>query len=308
MQTVPFGKTGFNVSRLGIGLSEIGSQLSVSDQDQANDMINTAIDNGINFLDTSACYGISELLIGRGVPQRRDEYFLATKAGHVALGAEGDEWTYKVVSESIDRSLRLLQTDHVDLVQLHSCDVDVLEKGDVIRALQDAQEAGKTRFIGYSGDNEAAHWAVDSGLFATLQTSYNLVEQRARNTGLLEKATAQGMGTIIKRPIAGGVWGKSRPEAGIDDAGRYNTPYLLRAKEIRSLGPIENEPDDGILTALGFTLGDPNANVAIVGTTNPKHMATNIKQIENDLPIPESVINELKTRFEQLDKDWAQRT
>lgn len=308
MQTVPFGKTGFNVSRLGIGLSEIGSQLSVSDQDQANDMINTALDNGINFLDTSACYGISELLIGRGVPQRRDEYFLATKAGHVALGAEGDEWTYKVVSESIDRSLRLLQTDHVDLVQLHSCDVDVLEKGDVIRALQDAQEAGKTRFIGYSGDNEAAHWAVDSGLFATLQTSYNLVEQRARTTGLLEKATAQGMGTIIKRPIAGGVWGKSRPEAGIDDAGRYNTPYLLRAKEIRSLGPIENEPDDGILTALGFTLGDPNANVAIVGTTNPKHMATNIKQIENDLPIPESVINELKTRFEQLDKDWAQRT
>ncbi len=308
MQTVPFGKTGFNVSRLGIGLSEIGSQLSVSDQDQANDMINTALDNGINFLDTSACYGISELLIGRGVPERRDEYFLATKAGHVALGAEGDEWTYKVVSESIDRSLRLLQTDHVDLVQLHSCDVDVLEKGDVIRALQDAQEAGKTRFIGYSGDNEAAHWAVDSGLFATLQTSYNLVEQRARTTGLLEKATAQGMGTIIKRPIAGGVWGKSRPEAGIDDAGRYNTPYLLRAKEIRSLGPIENEPDDGILTALGFTLGDPNANVAIVGTTNPKHMATNIKQIENDLPIPESVINELKTRFEQLDKDWAQRT
>ncbi len=308
MQTVPFGKTGFNVSRLGIGLSEIGSQLSVSDQDQANDMINTALDNGINFLDTSACYGISELLIGRGVPERRDEYFLATKAGHVALGAEGDEWTYKVVSESIDRSLRLLQTDHVDLVQLHSCDVDVLEKGDVIRALQDAQEAGKTRFIGYSGDNEAAHWAVDSGLFATLQTSYNLVEQRARTTGLLEKATAQGMGTIIKRPIAGGVWGKSRPEAGIDDAGRYNTPYLLRAKEIRSLGPIENEPDDGIPTALGFTLGDPNANVAIVGTTNPKHMATNIKQIENDLPIPESVINELKTRFEQLDKDWAQRT
>tara|TARA_A100001037_G_scaffold133446_1_gene121067 strand:- start:10632 stop:11558 length:927 start_codon:yes stop_codon:yes gene_type:complete len=308
MQTVPFGKTGFNVSRLGIGLSEIGSQLSVSDQDQANDMINTALDNGINFLDTSACYGISELLIGRGVPERRDEYFLATKAGHVALGAEGDEWTYKVVSESIDRSLRLLQTDHVDLVQLHSCDVDVLEKGDVIRALQDAQEAGKTRFIGYSGDNEAAHWAVDSGLFATLQTSYNLVEQRARTTGLLEKATAQGMGTIIKRPIAGGVWGKSRPEAGIDDAGRYNTPYLLRAKEIRSLGPIENEPYGGILTALGFTLGDPNANVAIVGTTNPKHMATNIKQIENDLPIPESVINELKTRFEQLDKDWAQRT
>jgi len=308
MQTVSFGKTGFNVSRLGVGLSEIGSQLSVSDQDQATAMMNTALDSGINFLDTSACYGISEMMVGKGVADRRDDYFLATKAGHVALGADGDEWTYKVVSESIDRSLRLLKTDHVDLVQLHSCEIDVLERGDVIRALQEAQDAGKTRFFGYSGDNDAAHWAVDSGLFATLQTSYNLVEQRARTSGLLEKATSQGMGTIIKRPIAGGVWGKSRPEAGIDDAGQYNTPYLLRAKEMRSLGLIKNEPKDGILTALGYTLGDPNANVAIVGTTNPSHMATNINQIDNDLPIPASVIEELKSRFEKLDNDWAQRT
>jgi hypothetical protein len=293
---------------LGVGLSEIGSQLSISDQDQASDVLNTALDSGINFLDTSACYGISEQLVGKGISHRRDDYFLATKAGHVALGYEGEAWTYQTVVDSIDRSLRLLQTDHVDLVQLHSCEIDVLEKGDVIRALQEAEQAGKTRFIGYSGDNDAAHWAVDSGLFASLQTSYNLVEQRARTSKLLEKATANGMGTIIKRPIAGGVWGKSRPEAGIDDAGRYNTPYLERAKAIRALGDIDNEPDDGILTALGYTLGDSNVSVAIVGTTNPSHMATNIKQIDNDLPIPDSVIVELNRRFEELDTDWAQRT
>jgi aryl-alcohol dehydrogenase-like predicted oxidoreductase len=308
MQTVPFGKTGFETSRLGVGLSEIGSQLSISDQDQASDVLNTALDSGINFLDTSACYGISEQLVGKGISHRRNDYFLATKAGHVALGYEGEAWTYQTVVDSIDRSLQLLQTDHVDLVQLHSCEIDVLEKGDVIRALQEAEQAGKTRFIGYSGDNEAAHWAVDSGLFSSLQTSYNLVEQRARTSKLLEKATSKGMGTIIKRPIAGGVWGKSRPEAGIDDAGRYNTPYLVRAKAIRALGDIENEPEDGILTALGYTLSDPNVSVAIVGTTNPSHMATNIKQIDNDLPITESVITELNRRFEELDTDWTQRT
>jgi aryl-alcohol dehydrogenase-like predicted oxidoreductase len=141
-----------------------------------------------------------------------------------------------------------------------------------------------------------------------LQTSYNLVEQRARTTGLLEKAIAKGMGTIIKRPIAGGVWGKSRPDAADQTASNYNTPYLERAKSVRTLGPIENEPDDAILTSLGYTLSDPNANVAIVGTTNPSHMATNVRQIDNDLPIPDSVIAELNRRFEQLDKDWAQRT
>ncbi|MAZ13814.1 MAG: aldo/keto reductase [Chloroflexi bacterium] len=307
MQKVQFGSTGFETSRLGVGLSEIGS-FELSDQAQATNVLNTALDNGINFLDTSACYGISEELVGNGVSQRRDDYFLATKAGHVARGYEGEAWTFQTVVDSIDRSLRLLQTDHVDVVQLHSCDIDVLEKGDAIRALQEAQQAGKTSFIGYSGDNESAHWAVDSGLFATLQTSYNLVEQRARTTGLLEKAIAKGMGTIIKRPIAGGVWGKSRPDAADQTASNYNTPYLDRAKSVRTLGPIENEPDDAILTSLGYTLSDPNANVAIVGTTNPSHMATNVRQIDNDLPIPDSVIAELNRRFEQLDKDWAQRT
>ena len=307
MQKVQFGSTGFETSRLGVGLSEIGS-FELSDQAQATNVLNTALDNGINFLDPSACYGISEELVGNGVSQRRDDYFLATKAGHVARGYEGEAWTFQTVVDSIDRSLRLLQTDHVDVVQLHSCDIDVLEKGDAIRALQEAQQAGKTRFIGYSGDNESAHWAVDSGLFATLQTSYNLVEQRARTTGLLEKAIAKGMGTIIKRPIAGGVWGKSRPDAADQTASNYNTPYLERAKSVRTLGPIENEPDDAILTSLGYTLSDPNANVAIVGTTNPSHMATNVRQIDNDLPIPDCVIAELNRRFEQLDKDWAQRT
>ena len=307
MQKVQFGSTGFETSRLGVGLSEIGS-FELSDQAQATNVLNTALDNGINFLDTSACYGISEELVGNGVSQRRDDYFLATKAGHIARGYEGEAWTFQTVVDSIDRSLRLLQTDHVDVVQLHSCDIDVLEKRDAIRALQEAQQAGKTRFIGYSGDNESAHWAVDSGLFATLQTSYNLVEQRARTTGLLEKAIAKGMGTIIKRPIAGGVWGKSRPDAADQTASNYNTPYLERAKSVRTLGPIENEPDDAILTSLGYTLSDPNANVSIVGTTNPSHMATNVRQIDNDLPIPDSVIAELNRRFEQLDKDWAQRT
>lgn len=305
MQKVQFGSTGFETSRLGVGLSEIGS-FELSDQAQATNVLNTALDNGINFLDTSACYGISEELVGNGVSQRRDDYFLATKAGHVARGYEGEAWTFQTVVDSIERSL--LQTDHVDVVQLHSCDIDVLEKGDAIRALQEAQQAGKTSFIGYSGDNESAHWAVDSGLFATLQTSYNLVEQRARTTGLLEKAIAKGMGTIIKRPIAGGVWGKSRPDAADQTASNYNTPYLERAKSVRTLGPIENEPDDAILTSLGYTLSDPNANVAIVGTTNPSHMATNVRQIDNDLPIPDCVIAELNRRFEQLDKDWAQRT
>ena len=164
MQIVDFGNTGYKVSRLGVGLAEIGMELDLGDIEQAGSVLNNALDMGINFLDTAASYVHSEEFIGRTVANRRDEYTLATKAGQaVGEGLDGESWTYDTVRDSIDRSLRRLQTDYVDLVQLHSCGIDVLKRGDVIRALEDARDAGKTKMIGYSGDNEAAHWAVDSG-------------------------------------------------------------------------------------------------------------------------------------------------
>ncbi len=76
---------------------------------------------------------------------------------------------------------------------------------------------------------------------------------------------------------------------------------------MRAQGPVEGEPQNGILTSLGYTLADPNVNVAIVGTKDPLHMEANIRQVENELPIPASVVEELNSRFEKLDSDWAQR-
>ena len=188
MDRVPLGKTGLEVSRLGVGLAEIGYELSRAEVDQAGEVLNAALDSGINFLDTAACYSISEELIGKTVSHRRDEFVLATKAGHVTDGYSGEAWSYQTVADSVDRSLKRLNTDHLDLVQLHSCGIDVLEQGDCIRALQDAKAAGKLRHVCYSGDNEDAHWAVDSGLFDTLQTSFNLTEQAALTSGLFEKS------------------------------------------------------------------------------------------------------------------------
>ena len=150
MEEVKFGGTGFTVSRLGAGLAEIGMELSMRDADQASQVLHGALDMGINFLDTAACYGISEELIGKTVSHRRDEYMLVTKAGHTrGDGLNGADWTYGTVRDSVDRSLKRMKVDHVDLVQLHSCGIDVLEEGDAIRALQDAREAGKTKLIGY---------------------------------------------------------------------------------------------------------------------------------------------------------------
>ena len=298
MEKRQLGKTDMHVTRLGVGLSEIG--FGGISEEVAADVLNAALDGGINFLDTAECYNVSEELVGKAVSHRRSEYFLATKTGHVSGGYVGQEWTAQTVSDSIDRSLKRMKTDYVDLVQLHSCDIDVLEKGGVIKVLQKARQDGKIRYIGYSGDNEAAMWAVNSGLFDTLQTSFNLVEQKAR-FGLFEKAKAQGMGIIIKRPIANGAWGAAKSPSGYADG------YFERSQKMLTLGDLPEAPENRILLALGFTLAHNEVDVAIVGTKTPKYMQGNIKML-GELPISKAAIAELYKRFEKLGKNWPQLT
>ena len=105
METKVLGKTGLEITRLGIGLSEIGSILSSEDEKTATEVLNGALDNGVTFLDTSACYGLSEEFIGRAISTRRHEYILASKAGHYLPRGEGEDWTYDLVRKSIERSL-----------------------------------------------------------------------------------------------------------------------------------------------------------------------------------------------------------
>jgi aryl-alcohol dehydrogenase-like predicted oxidoreductase len=293
------GKTELVVSRLGVGLAEIGHPVSLAREANVAQVLNMALDSGINFLDTAACYGISEELIGRTIAARRDEFILSTKAGHVAGAYVGQPWRAETIVDSIERSLDRMKTDHLDVVHLHSCDVDVLERGDVIRTLQDAKQAGKTRYIGYSGDNEAARWAVESNLFDTLQTSFNLVDQQAR-LQLFHLAQDRGMGIIAKRPIANAAWGRQKSPSA------YASEYHRRALIMMEPGPIPGDPDDPVLLSLGFTLAHDAVTTAIVGTSSPEHMQANIRLVEHELPIAREAVTELQRRFQQLGASWSQ--
>ncbi len=307
MELVELGNTGMKVSRIALGLAEISRQQKLKQVEKPDEVLNTALDSGINVLDTAPCYGHTEELIGAAVSHRRDEFYLATKCGHdLDENSRPDEesprsWTAEVVEESIDRSLRRLRTDHLDLVQLHSPDLDVLQRGEVIDALVRARDAGKTRFIGLSADNETARWGVESGVFATLQTSFNLVEQRARTTGLFELAKAKGVGVLIKRPFANGVWGKD------ESPYSYGDEYFGRARDMKKPGPVAGAPDDPVLLALGFTLSQPEIDTIIVGTHNPAHVRSNIAMLD-ELPIAQQAIEELRRRFDQVGRDWPQLT
>ena len=297
MEKRTLGRTGIEVSRLGLGLAEISRQvLQGRETPDAVHVLNLALDIGINFLDTAACYASSEVLMGSAVSHRRDEFVLASKCGH-AVETEAEPWTAGLIAESVDRSLRRLNTDYLDILQLHSCDLDVLERGEVIEAVIKARDQGKTRFIGYSGDNEAALWAARSGIFDTLQTSFNLVDQSARRD-LLGAARASGMGIIIKRPVGNGVWGRtSSPYA-------YADEYFRRAQVMMEMGPLPGAPENPMLLAIGFLLAHDEVDTAIAGTHNPAHLRSNVEMIEQDLPIPAGVVEELHRRFDAVGGDW----
>lgn len=298
METVALGSTGIQVSRLGIGLSEIGSTPMQFSEVEA--LLNGGLDIGINFLDTAAAYGVSEELVGKTVSHRRSEYALASKCGRVPGGSQDEAWTAQAVTDSIDRSLRLLQTDYVDLMQLHSCSVEILERGEAIDALLKARDAGKARFVGYSGDNEAAMWAVESGIFQTLQTSFSLVDQKARD-GLFAAAEAKGMGIIIKRPIGNGVWGRA------EVTNPYAQQYFERHQAMSAQGSLEGD-DDPIRMAMGFTFAHPEVDTSIVGTTNLRHLQSNAAMLDEGLSVPESTMEALVKRFAELGQDWRQLT
>ena len=187
-------------------------------------------------------------------------------------------------------------------MQLHSCDVDVLERGEVIEVLQQAKQAGKTRFIGYSGDNEAALWAVESGLFDTLQTSFNVVDQNAR-LYLFGPAKARGMGVICKRPIANGAWGAAKAPSD------YAAEYFTRAQKMLALGRSSARRRTASLLALDFA-SRPRTS----GRLHRRHAQSQASPGQHDmvntqLPIAPEAVAEIQRRFEPLADglDWSQR-
>src|SRR5437868_13430531 len=148
------GHTDMRVSLLGFGGAEIGFQGAT--EETVARLLNGALDAGLNVIDTGECYEGSEELIGRTVANRRADYFLFTKCGH-PRGVGSEDWSPGSLLESIERSLQRLRTDHLDLIQLHSCSEADLRKGDPIAALRTAREKRHAPHTGSSSAGLAAY-------------------------------------------------------------------------------------------------------------------------------------------------------
>lgn len=292
-----FGKTDMQVTPLGLGGAEIG----ITDMPEADalKLLNEVLDAGINVIDTASSYNTSEERIGKAVAGRRDEFYLFTKCGEgQKVGLDYPDWDPRAVRPSIERSLKRMKVDYVDLVQIHSCSEAILMQGGLIEELQKARDAGLTRYIGYSGDSTDALYAVKTGVFDTLQTSLNIADQESIELVLAE-ARKREMGVIAKRPVANVVW--KRPE------GSVNRPDVYQERlDKLDYDFIKQDPEAAIGTALRFTLA--HADIAIVGTTSIDHLRDNLKDAARG-PLEEKLVKQIRERWSALrEPAWAGKT
>jgi len=197
MEKRKLGRTGLEVTSLGFGALPIQR----CDMQEAGEVLNAALDSGINFVDTARAYTDSEEKIGASIAGRRKEFILASKSL---------QRTYEGMAADIDKSLKLMKTGYIDLYQVHNVKrreelETVLAPGGALEALQAAKVAGKIGHIGFTGHSiELLIEAISTGNFATVQVPFNIVE-----TGALERlfplAKEMDIGRIVMKPLGGGL-------------------------------------------------------------------------------------------------------
>jgi len=289
------GRTGFEATILGYGAMELRGDArgpALSDR-EAEQLLNGVLDAGINLIDTSIDYGRSEERIGRFIAHRRNEYFLASKCGCVVGGAQGEHvHTAANVRHGVENSLRLLKTDHLDLVQFHrSLTLEEFRLEGALQELQKLKQEGKVRFLGVSGILPNLVEQIDSGVFDAFQIPYSLLQREHED--VVTRAAHAGAGTLIRGGVARGApsdWDR--------------TYYMVPSPTLRDrweqarldelLGGLTR-----IELTLRFTLSHPGLHTSIVGTSKLEHLRQNIEAAKRG-PLPAELVEKIKRRLDEV--------
>ena len=268
-QAMPYrrlGRTDLRISAISLGTVELGLDYGIPDgghtrpdEARAAQLLNRALDLGINFIDTARAYGTSEGIIGRALHARRNEYFLATKVGLPREGELSANALRAHVETSIHTSLRELRTDHVDVLMFHSAPTDWHQRDDVLACLQRAQAAGQTRFVGASvyGASAALN-AINDGSWDCLQIAVNALDRQMEQT-VLPLAAQRDVGMVVRSVLLKGALTHRHaqlPIALADLKGAVQS--LMSAAKI--------EPGELPALAYRYALAQTGVATALVGT------------------------------------------
>jgi len=313
MKHLPMGQTGVKVSAIGLGTNSFGGR---AERATSIAILHRAIDAGINLIDTANIYTqtASETIIGEGLKGRRHQVVLATKGG-MKTGEgpnDGGSSRYHLIRE-LEGSLRRLQTDYVDLYQIHTWDAETpLE--DTLRTLDDMVRSGKVRYIGTSNyaawQLTKALWASDRREFVrfeTVQPDYSLA-QRAVERELVPLCRDQGIGLIAYFPLAGGILtGKYRkgqaPPKGSraltqpQFAKRISDQALRLAEDVAAVASeLHCSPAQ---LALAWLIRQPAVCSAIAGATSVAQLEENLGTLEVNLS------DEVLSRLDEISRPFV---
>jgi aryl-alcohol dehydrogenase-like predicted oxidoreductase len=295
MQHRRLGKTGYAVSEVGFGAWAIGADWGEVGDEEAMATLHEALDRGVTFFDTADVYGEgrSERLLSRLRSERPSEPFVvATKAGrrldpHVASG-----YTPANIEAFVDRSLRNLATDRLDLLQLHCPPTGVYYRPGLFDALEDMVERGKLRAYGVSVEKvEEALKAIEYPGVGSVQIIFNILRQRPAGL-FFEQALRRDVGVIVRVPLASGLLtGKMTAETRFapDDHRTYNRhgeafdvgetfagiPFSVGLAAVAQLAPLVPEGATMAQLALRWILDHEAVSVVIPGAKSPAQVADN---------------------------------
>ncbi|OMD38596.1 aldo/keto reductase [Paenibacillus odorifer] len=306
MNFTRLGNSGLQVSTLGLGTNAFGKR---ADQETSIQIVHAALNHGINFIDTANIYAgtESERIIGLALEGRRHEAVLATKAGLVKHdGPNGSGSSRRHLMQELEDSLRRLQTDYVDLYQIHTFDpYTPLEE--TLRTLDDMVSSGKVRYIGASnytawqlmkaiGISEARSFAK----YISIQCSYSLADRTPENE-LLSLCLDQGVGIIPYFPLAGGILtGKYTSSGSTPSGSRADTdPNFKRFLDHdrielgQKVGQIAEElGTSSTALSLAWLMNRPAVSTVIVGATRVEQLEQNLQS--TSIPLNEETVCKLE--------------
>ncbi len=271
MEKRKLGKTGLELPVLSFGASSIGQEFRSVKVDEALASVRVALDCGLNFIDTSPFYGrgMSEVLLGmalRGVP--RDQYILGTKLGRYDLGHF--DFSARRVAESVDVSLHRLGTDHLDIMLCHDIEFVPMQQivDETIPALRRIQQAGKVRFIGFSGYPQKIFRFIADQTDVDCVLSYN--QYTLQNTRFADETVpylkSKGIGVMNAGPFSARLLTNAPLPAWLKE------PEEVKAAARSVAALCAARGSDIAKLALQFSLANPDITTTVAGSANPENI------------------------------------
>ena len=291
------GKTGLNVSVIGIGTWQFGGEWGRSfSQSEADQLLGKSRDLGINLVDTAECYGdhLSESLVGEAIKGDRESWLVATKFGHKFHSnfERTDCWGPDEVVDQLDASLKALKTDYVDLYQFHSGGDEAFDNDELWGVLNEQVEAGKIRHLGISiGSNDNLHQTAKADQIGAgaIQVVYNRLD-RAPEERVFPSCLEQNLGVLARVPLASGyLSGKYKPGSVFDnqDDVRSRENAAAREKKLEQAQQIQrDEVPEGIdmaTWALAWCLQHDAVSCVIPGCKTVEQVEANARAADLDI-------------------------